>query len=230
MVENEEEEVSDSGERGDSPFPECELVPDTSTASRSSPPAAVSAAVDEGELRRLLACVVDQDQQALASIYDRLASRVYHLALRIAGRAALAEEVVEDTFWQVWRQAPRFDAERGSAIAWIMTIARSRALDARRAEKSVQAETGSEDLDRVPANLPDPADWIGALQDGQRLRQALSDLDALPLQLVALAFFRGLSHDEIAVQTSLPLGTVKSQIRRALLKLKQVLSADDTSP
>jgi len=184
-----------------------------------------TAAASEACLRDWIARVVRQDQQALAELYETLAGRVYGLALRITRQVQTAEEVTEDCFWQVWRQAPRFDPARGAAIAWIMTIARSRALDAlRRADTTepldedrlagIEAEDGS-----------DPQDLLDAVEKQHRLHAALRDLEPLPRQLVALAFFRGLSHEEIAGQMGLPLGTVKSHIRRALLRLRELLGA-----
>lgn len=187
------------------------------------------AGVDESRLRAWIGRVVERDEAALAALYDALLGRVYGLALRVTGRAELAEEVAEDTFWQVWRQAPRFDPERGTALAWVMTIARSRALDARRALDPAECTDDPESLAGIDAGGGDLADWAVTVQEGSRLHAALADLEAMPRQLVALAFFRGLSHEEIARQTDLPLGTVKSQIRRALLRLRQLLTMDDTN-
>jgi len=183
-----------------------------------------SSPANDRHLEDLMARIVRQDQQALGELYEAMAGRVYGLALRITRHVQTAEEVVEDAFWQVWRQAPRFDAARGGAVAWILTIARSRALDALR--RSDRAEPlDEEDLAQLPAG-GDPHDLLAAVQREHRLHAALRNLDPLPRQLVALAFFRGLSHDEIASQMSLPLGTVKSHIRRALLRLRESLGAD----
>lgn len=184
-------------------------------------------AIDESQLCAWIAQVVNRDEGALAALYDALVDRVYGLALRITGQAEVAEEVAEDTFWQVWRQAPRFDPGRGTVRAWIMTIARSRALDARRAMEPAECTDDPESLVREDAGRGDVSDWAAAEQQGIRLHNALAGLDAMPRQLVALAFFRGLSHEEIASQMELPLGTVKSQIRRALLRLREVLTMDD---
>ncbi|HXE40378.1 MAG TPA: sigma-70 family RNA polymerase sigma factor, partial [Azonexus sp.] len=132
-----------------------------------------------------------------------------------------AEEVVEDTFWQVWRQAPRFDPGRGSATGWMLNMTRSRALDALRRAGTVEcaAEAGEHEPDLAAG----PEDLFAANEVGQQLESALAGLEPLPRQLVALAFFRGLSHEEIAVHTGLPLGTVKSHIRRALGRLRETL-------
>lgn len=205
-------------------------------AAEEAPRAAfVPSPVDEGQLQAWLARVVRQDEAALAALYRATASRVHGLALRVLRHAQLAEEVVEDTYWQVWRQAPRYDAARGPALAWLLTIARSRALDALRAHRRSAAQTVSADslgeaLDGAcaAAHQPprdDPEDWLDALQAGAGVQAAMAALDALPRQLIALAFFRGLTHEEIAEQAGLPLGTVKSHIRRALALLRERLGA-----
>jgi RNA polymerase sigma-70 factor (ECF subfamily) len=185
------------------------------------------AIANERLLHDWIARVVDSDQTALGLLYENLVGEVYGLALRITRRVQLAEEVVQDTFWQVWRQAPRFDPERGPAKAWIMTIARSRALDALRRIELNECSLEPETLALLEASDDDiPPDLLVAMQQKHQLHTALASLDSMPRQLVSLAFFRGLSHDEIAGHTGLPLGTVKSHIRRALLTLQQQLTAD----
>lgn len=180
-------------------------------------------------LQEWIARVVDNDQSALGMLYESLVGLVYGLALRITRRVPLAEEVVQDTFWQVWRQAPRFDPERGSAKTWVMTIARSRALDALRPIEPNEYKLEPEKLELFEA--PDdniPPDLLAEAQQADRLGTALANLDPVPRHLVTLAFFRGLSHEEIAGHTGLPLGTVKSHIRRALLTLRQILTSEVT--
>jgi RNA polymerase sigma-70 factor (ECF subfamily) len=184
--------------------------------------------LDEELLQSLIDRIADHDEPALAELYDRLVGRVYGLALRITRRVPMAEEVVQDVFWQVWRQAPRFDGERGSALAWVMTIARSRSLDALRRVDPEECELEPEtlELQQAPEGAG-PLDLLSALQQGQALHAALARLDPVPRQLLSLAFFRGLSHDEIALHAGLPLGTVKSHIRRALASLKELLAPTD---
>lgn len=190
---------------------------------------------DEPLLRACLERIVRQDEQALADLYKSTMARVYGLALRIVRHAPTAEEVVEDTFWQVWRQAPRFDAQRGTALTWLLTIARSRALDALRQRRRAHDDTVSADAmgdaldDALNASgatqhtAGDPHDVMATAQHKQLLESALQQLEPVSRQLVALAFLRGLTHEEIAGQTGLPLGTVKSQIRRSLKLLYEWL-------
>ena len=182
-------------------------------------------AADDAQLAQWLAQIVERDERALAALYDHTLSRVYGLVLRIVRQPACAEEVVEDTYFQVWRQAPRFDPARGRALSWLLAMARSRAIDALRREARFAHD--ALDADDGPAAAADGAASVADLIDGAHgqalLQRALLDLGAQPRQLVALAFFRGLSHEEIAAQTALPLGTVKSQIRRSLITLRQRL-------
>jgi RNA polymerase sigma factor (sigma-70 family) len=177
-------------------------------------------------LQALICRIIKQDQSAFTALFKAMSVHVNSIALRITASAQLAEEVTEDTFFQVWRQAPRFDPSRGTAKAWILTIARSRALDARR---SIPPFDGLTD-DVVNSNweyqghdgLPD---LLSAVEQNQLLHSALEALEPIPRQLIALSFFRGLSHEEIASHAELPLGTVKSHIRRAVIHLREALAS-----
>ena len=204
--------------------PAQELEPPDSTAA-STVARGLAVAPDEAQLVAWIEAVCDQDERALSALYDATLSRVYGLVLRIVRRPAWAEEVVEDTYFQVWRQAARFDASRGKALTWLLSMARSRAIDAlRREDRFTHESLDADDAPEVPdASTGSPDDLIEAARGHELLHRALLDLGPQPRQLVALAFFRGLSHEEIAEQTSLPLGTVKSQIRRSLLTLRDVL-------
>lgn len=186
--------------------------------------------LDNPALAVLIQRVVRQDEAALAMLYEQLSGRVYALALRITRRVACAEEVLQDTFWQVWRQAPRFDAVRGTAIAWVLTMARSRALDAVRARVRDPAQNGvqiTEEDDPFSDDAADDAlDLLQAVRRDSALHAQLALLDPLRRQLIALAFFKGLTQDEIAEHTGLPLGTVKSHFRRTLAALQSALGSD----
>ncbi len=207
---------------GESP---CDARPATDGDVRAAP------APDESELIELVLRICDQHEPSLARLYEATAGRVHALVLRIVRVGALTEEVVEDVFWQVWREAPRFDAERGSVLAWLLAIARSRAIDAlRRTERTRASEIAVDDeetlhtLADAPQRSDDPFDLLGAAQHHARLHALLATLEPLPRQLLALAFLRGCTHDEIALQTGLPLGTIKSHIRRTLTTLRSRLT------
>lgn len=179
----------------------------------------------EGELVAWVRRVVDQDEQALACLYDALAGRVRAFALRLTRQPHLAEEVTEDVFWQLWRQAPRFDPDKGCVMAWVMNMARSRALDALRQVGTFEVQDEGA-VERAADSAADetPFDLLAAVDERHLLHAALTGLEPLPRQLLALAFFRGMTHDEIAAHCDLPLGTVKSQIRRSLARLEEQLS------
>jgi RNA polymerase sigma-70 factor (ECF subfamily) len=186
--------------------------------------------LDNLALARLIGRVMRQDEAALAELYEQLSGRVYAVALRITRQVSSAEEVMQDTFWQVWRQAPRFDPQRGSATAWVLMMARSRALDCvrTRARDPAQAsQRGVEEEDPFADEAADdPLDLLQAVRRDSALHAQLARLDPLRRQLIALAFFRGMTHDEIADHMGLPLGTVKSHFRRTLAALQSALGAD----
>ena len=198
-------------------------------AASADPGQVVSAAMpDDAQMAALVLAVCDQHEPSLARLYEATAGRVYGPALRIVRQPAVAEEVVEDVFWQVWREAPRFDAERGRVLSWLLAIARSRAIDALRRQERVRcheqaSDEGVDDMGGEQAH-DDPQDLVAASQHHQRLHAVLAALDPLPRQLLSLAFFRGCTHEEIAAQTGIALGTVKSQIRRTLSALRSQLA------
>jgi RNA polymerase sigma factor (sigma-70 family) len=180
---------------------------------------------EEQRLAALVARMAGGDEKALSALYDATSSRIFSLARGITRNVQCAEEVTEDVYWQAWRQALRFDAARGNVMAWLLTLARSRALDHLRRAEPAQAHPEPETLIAdTPATLANPAELLSMAQAEQCLNKALSCLDAQPRQLIALAFYRGLTHEEIAAQTQLPLGTVKSHIRRALTALRTHLA------
>jgi RNA polymerase sigma factor (sigma-70 family) len=180
--------------------------------------------MDDQDLQELIYRIMKQDQSAFTALFKAMSARLNSMALMITDSVQLAEEVTEDTFFQVWRQAPRFDPSRGTAKAWILTIARSRALDARRSIPPFDALPESETIgNRFGQSCDEPPDLLSTVEQNQLLHRALETLDFLPRQLIALSFFRGFSHEEIADHAQLPIGTVKSHIRRAVIHLRETL-------
>lgn len=175
----------------------------------------------DAEQRRLQAFVTrmsNSDEGALGELYDATIGRVYGFALRIVTNPAIAEEIASDVFMQAWRDARRYDGSRAKVITWLLMICRSRALDwmrARDPEISHDDPTALISAEDHPATAG-PQDLLLALESGHALRNALEQLPAIQRQLIGLAFFRGLTHQEIAESARLPLGTVKSHIRHAL--------------
>jgi RNA polymerase sigma-70 factor (ECF subfamily) len=189
------------------------------------PSAGCAANAGDEALAEWIERIAERDERALCALYDATLARVYGLVLRIVRRPAWAEEAVEDTYFQVWRQAVRFDRRRGRALTWLLGMARSRAIDVMRREARFAHDTlDADDAPCLSDTTARPADeLLDAAKGHAVLHGALLTLSAQPRQLVALAFFSGLSHEEIAAQTALPLGTVKSQIRRALISLREIV-------
>lgn len=188
------------------------------------------------ELFSLVQAMARQEQPALSCFYDLTMRRVFTIAQRIVRLPELAEEVVSDTYMQVWREATRYDASRGRVMAWLLIIARSRALDCLRRQDDTVAHPEPhllQDMESdehgdmqqagdAPSNAS-PPDLLATTERNTALHQALLTLAPIERQLLALAFFRGLSHAEIADHANLALGTVKTHIRRALASLRVVL-------
>lgn len=165
----------------------------------------------------LLTRMHNGDQGALHDLYTRLAKNVYTLALQLLRSPEEAEEVLQDTFLKIYRGARRFDPELGSARAFVYTVARNDCLSrlrARRARPEKEADWDLHDPERQPAAVPtDPA--LSA-----QTEQALAQLEPLDRDLLRASFYEGYSHGELVERFGLPLGTVKSRVRRALLSLR----------
>ncbi len=179
------------------------------------------------DLTALLHAASRRDEAALGQLYDLTAGKLFGLARTILGNPADAEEVVCDTYVQAWQSASRFDPGRGSVLAWLLMICRSRALDHLRQRRSRAAAESAATSLAEEATEPAPEDLLRQIQEGTAIHRALEALTPLRRQLVALAFFRGLSHQEIAVAMRLPVGTVKSHLRRSLQGLRAVLDVEE---
>jgi RNA polymerase sigma-70 factor (ECF subfamily) len=180
---------------------------------------------EEGHLLGLLERMCRRDQEALANLYEATKASVYGVALRITARADAAEEVLADTYLQAWRDATRYAPSRGRVLTWLLTICRSRAIDSLRRRDQAQLLAEPEQLlcDEVEG-LADPHEILATVERDSALHAALSELGALQRQVLALAFFRGLTHEEISSHTGLPLGTVKTHIRSAIAQLRARLA------
>ena len=176
------------------------------------------------QLVGLVARVAEGQEAALNELYEVTVAKLFGLARLILRNTADAEEVVCDTYAQIWEAAARFDAARGSVLGWMLTMCRSRALDLLRQRHS-RARTADGYAQEPQGNLDEcgPDALLNALQEGSSVRRALAALSPIRRQLITLAFLQGLSHQEIVEQTGLPMGTVKSHIRRALSTLREEL-------
>jgi len=172
-----------------------------------------------------LARIARGDQAAFAELYDRQARLVYSLALRILQNGADAEDIVQEVFAQVWAQAGRYDASRGAVAAWMLTLTRSRAIDKLRAKRA-RPETAAE------ASAAESVVDLAATQDLEllsaeqvtRLQRALQELPDAQRTALELAYYEGLTHVEVASRLNEPLGTVKTRIRQAVMKLREALA------
>lgn len=176
--------------------------------------------------RQIIQDVASGSADALGRLYDRHASMIFGLALRIVGTTADAEEVVQDVFAQVWREAPRYDAPRASVAGWLVMLTRTRAIDRLRARRA-RPDLGAGDTPVAPALVsrePDPEAQVVSAADARAVRAALQALPDPQRELVELAYFEGLTHSELAVRTGTPLGTVKTRLRTALFALRGALT------
>lgn len=158
-----------------------------------------------------------QDKAAFAALFRHFAPRVKGFLMKSGTDAALAEECAQDVMATLWQKAHLFDPARASVATWIFTIARNRRIDIARRARRPEPEA----LPWGPDVAPDPADVLEAAQETRRLMQALDDLPEKQQNLIRRAFYGALSHTEIASETGLPLGTIKSRIRLALERLRQ---------
>jgi len=176
----------------------------------------------DAELERLIRACAARDRHALRKLYDVMAAQMLACMLRILKRRALAEEALQDVFVSIWQRAAQFEAARGPARIWLMSIARHRAIDVLRSERAeLYREAQIE-------QLPEPAaeevgDWASAGRSAAALARCFGELSREQRRGIELAFVNGYSHADIARVTGEPLGTIKSWIRRGLASLRQCL-------
>ncbi|MGE0385734.1 MAG: RNA polymerase sigma factor [Gammaproteobacteria bacterium] len=165
------------------------------------------------------------DEAALGALYDATHARCHAVALRITRQREAAEDVVAATYLRIWQRAGQFDPARGPALGWLLAICRNQALDSLRRRDPAATHPDPEALlDVEPAADGDPADLVAALQEGSRVREAIAALPAVAQRLLGLAFDRGLTHQEIASLEGLPLGTVKTHLRRAQAAVRRAVT------
>jgi len=187
------------------------------------------------DLSRLLGRASLGDRAAFATLYERTSSHLFAVVLRINRDRAQAEDILQEVYVNVWRAASSFDAAQSQPLTWLTSIARNRAIDSlRRVQTQPQLRTASASLDgrdsedenvydTVADDAPGPLDLLSRAAESRALAACMDKLSALQRQSVALAFYQGLSHAEVAEQLRQPLGTVKSWVRRSLMTLKSCL-------
>ena len=185
------------------------------------------------ELSALLGRAGLGDRAAFATLYERTCSHLLGVVMRINRDRAQAEDILQEVYVNVWRAAQSFDAAQSQPLTWLTSVARNRAIDSlRRAQAQPQLKPNVSSIeeepdvyDTVASDAPGPLDLLSRASDARALSVCMGTLSAQQRQSVALAFFDGLSHAEVADHMRQPLGTVKSWVRRALLALKSCLES-----
>ncbi len=162
----------------------------------------------------------NRDRAAFAALFRHFAPRVKGFLMKSGAGATLAEECTQDVMATLWQKAHLFDPTRASVSTWIFTIARNRKIDALRRQRRPEPE----DLPWGPESEPDQADALALQQDSEKLARAIADLPEKQKLLIKRAYFGDLTHSEIAEETGLPLGTIKSRIRLALERLRHAMN------
>jgi RNA polymerase sigma-70 factor (ECF subfamily) len=173
--------------------------------------------------RQVLARVANGELNALEALYDRYRTMAYSIALRVTGDASLAEDVLQDAFLGAWRHAGRYAEGRGSVKTWLLAIVHHRAVDAVRRRRPTTAMPESEDVAPPALTLPDVWGEVAADLDAETVRGALEVLPDAQREAIELAYFGGLTQQEIAARTGAPLGTVKGRMRLGLLAMRKHL-------
>jgi RNA polymerase sigma-70 factor (ECF subfamily) len=174
----------------------------------------------------LMQRIADGDADALTTLYDRHSALVYAVGLRILGDRGAAEELLIDVFWEIWSRSDRYDRNRGAAVTYLLTLARSRAIDRRRStahQDKTQSNFSDGPIGTMAARTANPSDQAMSDERSELVRTALQSLEPDQRQAVEMSFFDGLSHTQIAARLAKPLGTVKTYIRQGLIRLRDSL-------
>lgn len=183
----------------------------------------VSSGTRSVEQVALIERIAGGDQQALSSLYDATNRLMYGLVLRILKDTGAAEEVMLDVYTQVWRQAAKYNDRRGTPMAWLTTIARSRAIDRLRAGHAEYLRHQPLDLTTQTATTENLEEALAMRETQQTIRAALAEISHEQREVIELAYYSGLSHSEIAAKLAQPLGTVKTRIRLGMMRLRELL-------
>lgn len=192
-----------------------------------------SSRLDPGALRALLAQVATGDASAFRQLYDQTSPKLFGFALRILNKHEVAEDVLQESFASVWHSARDYRAHLSAPMTWMSTIVRNKAFDALRAADHAVEIDGNDFDDAVLRALEDPgatpAQALQMSRDAQALADCMAELDSVHRQVVGMAFFHDLSHSELAQQLAMPIGTIKTWIRRSLERLRTCLGKQESA-
>lgn len=184
--------------------------------------------LDAQQLKTWLAAIARKDANAFRCLYDATSSKLFGFALRILVKRELAEEVLQESFVSIWNNAASYQASLAAPMTWMTTIVRNKAFDLlRRVDSTVEidADTFDKDvMDALESADPTPIEALQLTQDSKALARCFAKLEGLHRQAIALAFYHDLSHSEVAEQMKLPIGTVKTWVRRGLERLRLCLT------
>ena len=182
----------------------------------------VTTPAEREELNQLLLQTARSDQKAFAELYRRTSSKLFGVCLRMLRDRAEAEEVLQETYTTVWRRATSFDASKASAITWLVTLSRNKSIDRLRQHREELLDDPVR-MDETVDDSPSPAVDAETSQEHQRLESCLDELEPKQQSSVREAFFTGATYNELATRCKVPLGTMKSWIRRSLMQLRACL-------
>lgn len=174
----------------------------------------------------LLGAVASGDQAALGELFDRVGSRMYGVIQRIVRDPAQSEEVTQEVMLEVWRSAARFERARGTASAWILTMAHRRAIDRVRSEQAFRDRTRRIGIRDHPQAFDDASEQLQLREEHQEVSAALSALSSQQREAIELAYYHGYTHREVAQLLDTPLGTIKTHMREGLLRLREAMEVD----
>ena len=178
---------------------------------------------DAARLADLLRQAALGDEAAFAAFYDATSARAYGLALRVVRNPAHAEEVTQEAYLDAWRSSTRYDAARGSAAGWLMTIVHRKAVDRVRSVEAATARDETWNREAAPTDHDQTAEAVHASLDAARVRGAVATLTDVQRQAVELTYFGGYTHTEVATLLDVPLGTAKTRIRDGLIRLRDLM-------
>ncbi len=182
-----------------------------------------SAEIERQQLKQALLGVAAGRRQALADLYSRTRAKLFGIALRILADRSEAEDALQDIYVTIWRKAGSYDPDRASPITWLATLARNRAIDRLRSAARPRASAPIEAAEDEPDERQDAFEALAAGQEQVRLMRCVDELEQRQSAAIREAFFRGLTYAELAERSGVPLGTMKSWIRRGLLRLRECL-------